>query len=57
MPLISNFLGILIYMFKEKNSPHKKPHVHAVYAENKMSISADGEIFAGKSPTQAAKIC
>ena len=35
MPLISSFLGILIYMFKEKNSPHHKPHVHVVYAEHK----------------------
>ena len=42
MPLISSFLGILIYMFKEKNSPHHKPHVHAVYSGKKMSIAADG---------------
>jgi hypothetical protein len=44
MPLISSFLGILIYMFKEKNSPYSKPHIHAVYSGKKMSIAADGEI-------------
>ena len=48
MPLISSFYGVLIYMFKEKNSPHNKPHVHAVFNGEKMSIAADGEILAGK---------
>ena len=38
MPLISSFLGILIYMFKEKNSPHNIPYIHAVFAGEKMSI-------------------
>ena len=55
MPLISSFLGILIYMFKEKNSPHNKPHIHAVFAEHKLSIAADGEILAGKLPRKQQK--
>ena len=55
MPLISSFFGILIYMFKEKNSPHNLPHVHAVYSGEKMSISADGEILAGKLPRKQQK--
>jgi len=55
MPLISSFLGILIYMFKEKNSPHHKPHVHVVYAEYKLSIAADGEILAGFLPRKQQK--
>lgn len=42
-------------MFKEKNSPHNKPHIHAVYAENKMSIASDGEILAGKLPRKQQK--
>jgi len=46
MPLISSFLGILIYMFKEKNSPHHKPYIHAVYGGKKISIAADGEMEA-----------
>ena len=55
MPLISSFLGILIYMFKEKNSPHHKPHIHAVYGGKKISIAADGEILAGKLPKKQQK--
>ncbi|GMO66939.1 MAG: hypothetical protein Ta2A_15240 [Treponemataceae bacterium] len=26
MPLMSTFFGVLIYMFKEKNSPHQMPY-------------------------------
>jgi len=55
MPLISSFFGILIYMFKEKNSPHTMPHVHAVFSGDRMSISADGEILAGKLPRKQQK--
>jgi len=55
MPLISSFFGVLIYMFKEINSPHHKPHVHAVFSGNKMSIAADGEVLAGKLPRKQQK--
>jgi hypothetical protein len=55
MPLISNVLGVLIYMFKEMNSPHNKPHIHAVFAEYKMSIATDGEVLAGKLPRKQQK--
>jgi hypothetical protein len=47
MPLISSFYGILIYMFKEIKSPHKKPHIHAVFSGEKMSMAFDGEVMAG----------
>ena len=50
MPLISSFYGILIYMFKELQGPHHKPHVHAVYGEYKLSISFDGDILGGSLP-------
>jgi hypothetical protein len=52
---MSSFLGILIYMFKEKNSPHHTPHVHAVYGNEKMSIAASGEILAGSLPHKQQK--
>jgi len=55
MPLISSFFGVLVYMFKEANSPHRKPHVHAVFAGSKMSISSSGEILAGKLPHKQQK--
>jgi hypothetical protein len=55
MPLISSFYGVLIYMFKEKNSPHNIPHVRAVFAGDKMSISSTGEILAGELPRKQQK--
>ncbi|MBM3710140.1 MAG: DUF4160 domain-containing protein [Actinobacteria bacterium] len=55
MPLISSFYGILIYMFKELKGPHNKPHIHAVYAGAKLTISFDGEIFAGSLPRKQQK--
>ena len=55
MPLISNFFGILIYMYKEKNSPHHKPHVHAVFAGDIMSIATDGVVLAGSLPRKQQK--
>jgi hypothetical protein len=42
-------------MFKEKNSPHNKPHVHAVFSGDKMSIASNGEILAGKLPHKQQK--
>jgi hypothetical protein len=55
MPLISSFFGVLIYMFKENNSPHHMPHIHAVFAGAKMSIASDGEILAGSLPHKQQK--
>ena len=55
MPLISAFLGMLIYMYKEKDSPHHKPHVHARYGEFELSIAADGEILEGSLPRKQQK--
>ncbi|MDR1359295.1 MAG: DUF4160 domain-containing protein [Coriobacteriales bacterium] len=54
MALISQFLGILIYIYKEMDT-HKRPHVHAVYGGEDMSIAADGEIFAGQLPRKQQK--
>ncbi|MDR1835295.1 MAG: DUF4160 domain-containing protein [Fusobacteriaceae bacterium] len=55
MPLISSFFGILIYMFKKKNSPHNMPHIHAVFSGEKMSIASNGDILAGKLPRKQQK--
>ena len=56
MPLISQFYGILIYMYKEIGGKHKKPHLHAKYAENEMSIASDGEVLAGAFPKKQQKL-
>lgn len=55
MPLISNFFGVLIYMFKELSSPHHKPYVLAVFKGERMSIATDGEILAGTLPRKQQK--
>ena len=56
MPLISSFYGILIYMFKGLKGPHKKPHIHAVFSGEKLTIAFDGEIFAGNLPRKQQKL-
>ena len=33
MPIISQFYGILIYIYKEIGEQHNMPHFHAKYAE------------------------
>jgi len=33
MPIISQFYGILIYIYKEISGQHNFPHFHAKYAE------------------------
>lgn len=57
MPLISSFAGLLIYMFKEKNSPHGMPHIHIVFGQQKLSMSLDGNILSGnKLPNKKQKL-
>jgi len=56
MPIISQFYGILIYLYRELNSQHNGPHVHAQYAEFEMSISFDGNIIAGSFPNKQRKL-
>jgi len=41
-------------MFKEKDK-HNLPHVHAVFAGEKMSISSEGEILGGGLPRKQQK--
>ena len=38
MPIISQFYGILIYLYRELNGQHNIPHIHAQYGEFEMSI-------------------
>ena len=51
MPLISNFYGILIYLYKELGSHHNIPHFHIKYNEYDELIACwysynnDGEIL------------
>ena len=48
MPIISMFYGIIIRMYTEPGNKHHLPHIHAEYGEEKIEISFDGEVLAGK---------
>jgi hypothetical protein len=38
MPVISRFQGIAIYLYIERDVPHRLPHFHAYYAEYQASF-------------------
>jgi hypothetical protein len=38
MPVISQFRGISIYMYTERDAPHALPHFHAYYGEHHASF-------------------
>ena len=56
MPLISQFYGILIYLYKEIGGHHKEPHIHIKYNEYEMSMTLDGKVLDGKLPMKQKKI-
>ncbi|MDR2505726.1 MAG: DUF4160 domain-containing protein [Oscillospiraceae bacterium] len=50
MPLISHFYGILIYIYREKEIQHNKPHFHAKYAEHEAAYDLEGNLLSGNLP-------
>ena len=56
MPLISQFYGILIYLYKEIGGHHNQPHIHIKYNEYEMSMTIDGRILDGNIPNKQKKI-
>ena len=52
MPLISQFYGILIYLYKEIGGHHNEPHIHIKYNEYEMSMTLDGKILDGNIPNK-----
>ncbi len=52
MPVISNFLGIVIAMYWNDHAP---PHFHAKYAEYEMTINILTGVVEGKFPRRALK--
>jgi len=55
-PLISQFYGILIYLYKELNSPHKVPHFHAKYGEFEGVYDFTGNLIIGDLPKKQQKL-
>lgn len=56
MPIISQFYGILIYLYKEIGGHHNEPHIHIKYNEYEMSMTLNGKVIAGKLPTKQRKL-
>lgn len=58
MPEISRFYGIIIRMFWEAKSRHNRPHFHAYYQGNDISVSIDDEIkiLAGTFPKRQVRL-
>jgi hypothetical protein len=56
MPLISQFYGILIYIYKEIGGRHHTPHFHAKYAEYEGVYDFDGNILDGELPKKQNKL-
>lgn len=56
MPLISQFYGILIYMYRELGLKHRQPHIHAKYNDYEVSIDFSGNILSGKLPKKQEKL-
>jgi hypothetical protein len=51
MPRVSEFFGILIYMYYEDHSP---PHFHAIYGDNEALIAIqDLALLKGYLPPRA----
>lgn len=39
MPGVARFQGITIYMYTERDAPHRLPHFHAYYGEHLASFA------------------
>ena len=56
MPIISQFYGILIYMYREIGANHKEPHVHIKYNEYEVAMNLKGKVLSGKLPRRQQKL-
>ena len=54
MPRLSEFYGIVIYMYFADHNP---PHFHAIYGEHEALIAiSDGAVVGGGLPRTAARL-
>ena len=56
MTIISQFYGILIYMYREIGGHHNEPHIHVKYNEYEMSITIKGKTLNGNLPNKQKKL-
>jgi hypothetical protein len=54
MPILSQFRGISVYMYTERDAPHHLPHFHVYYGEYQASfvITPPGLLEGGLPRTQ-----
>ncbi len=56
MPSIAHFRGITIYIYAERDAPHRLPHFHVYYGEYLASFSIDPpELLEGWHQVQAGR--
>jgi hypothetical protein len=55
MPRISAFYGVVIYMHWNERD-HPVAHFHAYHAGRRASVSADGEVLAGRLEPRALQL-
>jgi len=56
MPIISQFYGILVQIFFEKNEKHNLKHIHIRYNEYKAVYDFEGNLIEGKLPIKQSKM-
>ena len=56
MPVVSQFYGIIIYIYKELGGHHNKPHLHAKYNEYEASIIIETGEWEGNMPVKQKKL-
>ena len=57
MPRISEFFGIVIYLYFNDAERHSKPHFHAKYGEFEAVYSLpDGDLLAGSLPKRQERL-
>jgi len=57
MPTISMFYGILVMIYFEAASKHKRPHIHVRYQEHKAALAiSNGHILSGSFPKTKLKM-
>lgn len=56
MPALSVFYGIVVRMQSERGGKHNKPHIHAIYSEDEIVVTFEGEILEGSFPNKQLKL-
>jgi hypothetical protein len=56
LPVISQFYGILIYIYGEIGGRHHLPHFHAKYAEHECVYDFSGNVIEGELPRKQSRL-